>query len=84
MGGIGAKDLVRLLGCKVGSQKAFMQQTGMNKCMFSSPPFLQRRELGNGKSCSGCRLFGKSVQKKKKKKCKKNQIKKLETQGAAE
>lgn len=47
MGEINTKELVQLFCCKVGSQKAFMQQTGMNKCMFP-PPFLQKG-VGNGR-----------------------------------
>lgn len=47
MGGIGTEEFVQLFCCKVGSQKAFMQQTGMNKCMFP-PPFC-KKGAGNGR-----------------------------------
>lgn len=47
MGGIGAKEFVQLFCCKVGSQKAFVQQTGMNKCMFP-PPFC-KKGAGDGR-----------------------------------
>lgn len=39
MGGIDAEELVQLFCCKVGSQEACMQQTGMNKCMFLPPSY---------------------------------------------
>lgn len=47
MGGIGTKEFVQLFCCKVGRQKAFMQQTGMNKCMF--PPPSCKKGAGNGR-----------------------------------
>lgn len=47
-GGIRSKEIVRLFCCnKVRSRKAFVQQTGMNQCVF--PPPSCKKGAGNGR-----------------------------------